>query len=84
MVDNLAEINRLAALIPAGRRQKVLLRVILDIEAGAHEAIRTGGENQKFGLSIATGAAGQAVARVLGQPGLKLVGLHCHVAATAG
>ncbi|MEV4242739.1 diaminopimelate decarboxylase [Streptosporangium canum] len=79
VVDNLAEINRLAALIPAGRRQKVLLRVIPDIEAGAHEAIRTGGEDQKFGLSIATGAAGQAVARVLGQPSLKLVGLHCHL-----
>ncbi|MEU7453868.1 diaminopimelate decarboxylase family protein [Streptosporangium roseum] len=82
VVDNLAEINRLAALIPAGRRQKVLLRVIPDIEGGAHEATRTGGEDQKFGLSVATGAAGQAVTRVLGQPSLKLAGLHCEAGDT--
>ncbi|MEV0974522.1 diaminopimelate decarboxylase [Microtetraspora glauca] len=75
VVDNAAEINRLAALVPPGRRQKILLRVIPDIEAGALEAA---GE-QRFGLSIATGAAGQAVARVLGQPRLELAGLHCHL-----
>jgi diaminopimelate decarboxylase len=79
VVDNIAEINRLAALIPAGRRQKVLVRVVPDIEAGACAAIRTGGEDQQFGLSIATGAAGDAVSRVLAQPRLELAGLHCHL-----
>ncbi|MEW9533958.1 diaminopimelate decarboxylase [Microbispora sp. NPDC049125] len=79
VVDDIAEINRLAALMPAGRRQKVLIRVIPDVEAGAHAAIRTGGEDQKFGLSIASGAAAEAVRRVLGQPRLELVGLHCHL-----
>ncbi|MFC4585362.1 diaminopimelate decarboxylase [Sphaerisporangium corydalis] len=79
VVDNLAEISRLAALVPAGRRQKVLVRVIPDVGAGAHAALRTGGEDQQFGLSIATGAAGEAVARVLDQPSLELTGLHCHL-----
>jgi diaminopimelate decarboxylase len=79
VIDNLAEIARLAVLVPQGRRQKVLLRVIPDIEAGAHAAVRTGGEGQKFGLSIASGDAAVAVARVLGQPSLELVGLHCHL-----
>jgi diaminopimelate decarboxylase len=79
VVDNIAEISRLAALVPLGRRQKVLIRVIPDVGAGGHAAIRTGGEDQQFGLSIATGAAGEAVARVLGQPCLELVGLHCHL-----
>ncbi|MEZ0075926.1 diaminopimelate decarboxylase [Planotetraspora sp. GP83] len=79
VVDNIAEINRLAGLVPLGRRQKVLVRVIPDIEAGAHAAIRTGGEHQKFGLSIAAGGAGDAVARVLAQPRLELAGLHCHL-----
>ncbi|MER6950382.1 diaminopimelate decarboxylase [Nonomuraea sp. NPDC000554] len=79
VVDNLAEVVRLAMLVPPGRRQKVLLRVIPDIEAGAHAAIRTGGEGQKFGLSIALGDAAAAVVRVLRQPELHLVGLHCHL-----
>ncbi|MCW2879486.1 MAG: Diaminopimelate decarboxylase [Sphaerisporangium sp.] len=79
VVDNIAEISRLAALVPLGYRQKVLIRVIPDVGAGAYAAIRTGGEDQQFGLSIATGAAGEAVARVLGQPRLELTGLHCHL-----
>ncbi|WP_433428424.1 diaminopimelate decarboxylase [Nonomuraea sp. CA-141351] len=79
VVDNLAEVVRLAMLVPPGHRQKVLVRVIPDIEAGAHAAIRTGGEGQKFGLSIASGDAAAAVARVLRQPELELVGLHCHL-----
>ncbi|PZG16845.1 diaminopimelate decarboxylase [Nonomuraea aridisoli] len=79
VVDNLAEITRIAGLVPPGGRQKVLLRVIPDVEAGAHPAVRTGGEGQKFGLSVATGDAAAAVARVLRQPELELAGLHCHL-----
>ncbi|MFI7130308.1 diaminopimelate decarboxylase [Nonomuraea sp. NPDC050153] len=79
VVDNLAEIPRLAMLVQPGRRQKVLLRIIPDVEAGAHAAIRTGGQDQKFGLSLDSGEAGAAVARVLRQPELRLVGLHCHI-----
>ncbi|MGW0593069.1 diaminopimelate decarboxylase [Streptosporangium sp. NPDC002607] len=79
VVGNLTEIPRIAALVPVGRRQKVLVRVIPDVEAGAHSAIRADGEDQKFGLSIVAGEAGAAVTRVLEQPGLNLVGLHCHL-----
>ncbi|MFC4530690.1 diaminopimelate decarboxylase [Sphaerisporangium dianthi] len=79
VIDNIAEIGRLAALVPLGRRQKVLVRVVPDIAAGAHAAVRTGREDQQFGLSIASGAAGEAVARVLAQPALVLAGLHCHL-----
>ncbi|GII52540.1 diaminopimelate decarboxylase [Planotetraspora thailandica] len=79
VVDNLDEIHRLAALVPSGYRQKVLIRVIPDVEAGESAAVRTGVERQKFGLSVATGSAGDAVVRVLGQPRLQLVGLHCHI-----
>ncbi|WP_424531162.1 diaminopimelate decarboxylase [Sphaerisporangium viridialbum] len=84
VVDNLAEISRLAALVPLGQRQKVLIRVIPDVGAGAYTAIRTGGEDQQFGLSIASGAAGEAVARVLAQPRLELAGLHCHLGSQIG
>jgi diaminopimelate decarboxylase len=44
-----------------------------------HRAVATGVEDQKFGLSLASGAAADAVRRVLGQPSLALAGLHCHI-----
>ncbi|MEO3809521.1 diaminopimelate decarboxylase [Sphaerisporangium sp. B11E5] len=79
VLDNLPEIARLAVLVPLGKRQKVLLRIVPDVLAGAHAAIRTGGEGQKFGLSLVSGDAATAVHQVLGQPGLELAGLHCHI-----
>ncbi|MGW3353001.1 diaminopimelate decarboxylase family protein [Nonomuraea rubra] len=84
VVDNLAEITRLAALIPPGRQQKILLRAVPDIEAGAHAAVRTGGEGQKFGLSIASGDVAEAVDRVLRRPELEPAGLHCHLGSQIG
>ncbi|MBZ4319889.1 diaminopimelate decarboxylase [Streptomyces sp. SCA2-4] len=79
VLDGTGEIARLAALVPDGTRQRVLLRVVPGVAAGAHAAVRTGVEGQKFGIPVAGGAAEEAVARVLGQPRLDLVGLHCHL-----
>nr|WP_221463129.1 diaminopimelate decarboxylase [Streptomyces olivoverticillatus] len=79
VIDSTGEIARLAALVPPGSRQRVLVRVVPGIAAGAHTAVRTGVEGQKFGLPIAGGEAEDAVVRVLGQPRLELVGLHCHL-----
>ncbi|MEU7134270.1 diaminopimelate decarboxylase [Streptomyces sp. NPDC046261] len=79
VLDGTGEIARLAALVPPGARQRVLVRVVPGVEAGAHAAVRTGVEGQKFGLPIAGGEAEDAVARVLGQPRLELMGLHCHL-----
>ncbi|MEV4442843.1 diaminopimelate decarboxylase [Streptomyces sp. NPDC049577] len=79
VIDSTGEITRLAALVPPGERQKVLVRVVPGVTAGAHAAVRTGVEGQKFGLPVAGGEAEDAVARVLGQPRLELVGLHCHL-----
>ncbi|MFD9006692.1 diaminopimelate decarboxylase [Streptomyces sp. NPDC059582] len=79
VVDNTLEIARLAALTPADSRQKVMVRVVPGIAAGGHAKIRTGTEDQKFGLSITDGSAQHAVSRILDQPRLELVGLHCHL-----
>ncbi|WP_269858318.1 diaminopimelate decarboxylase [Streptomyces sp. RPT161] len=79
VIDSSGEIARLAAEVPSGTRQKVLVRVIPGIAAGGHTAIRTGTEDQKFGLSLVDGSAQHAIARILDQPGLELVGLHCHL-----
>lgn len=77
VVDSIDEIDRLAALVR--RRQDVLVRVIPEVDAGAHRAVATGVVGQKFGFGLSDGAALDAVRRVLGHPGLRLVGLHCHL-----
>jgi diaminopimelate decarboxylase len=61
------------------RRQKVLLRVTPGVDAHTHHALTTATEDQKFGLSLASGAAADAALRVLGQRKLELVGVHCHI-----
>lgn len=79
VIDSAWEIARLSALVPDGTRQKVLVRVVPGISAGGHAAIRTGTDDQKFGLSLTDGSAQHAIDRILGQPRLELVGLHCHI-----
>jgi diaminopimelate decarboxylase len=76
VIDSLDEIEQLAALTPA---QDVMIRVTPGVDAHTHRAITTGVEDQKFGFSLASGAAMAAVERILGQPSLHLVGLHCHI-----
>ena len=77
VVDNTLEIARLAAL--SRRRQRVLIRVTPGVDAHAHPAVATGVEDQKFGFSLSSGAAADAVRRVLDHPELILAGLHCHL-----
>ncbi|MFD6422034.1 diaminopimelate decarboxylase [Streptomyces sp. NPDC060198] len=79
VLDSTSEIARLAALVPHGTRQPVMIRVVPGISAGGHASVRTGTDDQKFGLSLMDGSAQHAIDRVLGQPGLELVGLHCHI-----
>jgi diaminopimelate decarboxylase len=77
VIDSASEIVRLAAL--SRWRQRVLIRVTPAVEAQAHPAVATGVEDQKFGFSLASGAAADAVRKVLAHPELELVGLHCHL-----
>ncbi|MFJ3234075.1 diaminopimelate decarboxylase [Streptomyces sp. NPDC086787] len=79
VIDSPSEIARLAAAVGPGGHQKVMVRVVPGISAGGHDKIRTGTEDQKFGLSIRDGYAQHAIARILDQPQLELTGLHCHL-----
>ncbi|MFE4667963.1 diaminopimelate decarboxylase [Streptomyces sp. NPDC056716] len=79
VIDSPSEIARLAAAVGPDGHQKVMVRVVPGISAGGHEKIRTGTEDQKFGLSISDGYAQHAIARILDQPQLELTGLHCHL-----
>ena len=82
VVDGFTEIAHLAALASRHRPyepQGLYVRVIPGIAVGHHEAVRTGTEDQQFGLSLADGSAMDAILRILGQSHLRLHGLHCHL-----
>jgi diaminopimelate decarboxylase len=80
VLDSFEELARLAFIAEAaGVRQRVLIRVTPGVEAHTHSYVATGQEDQKFGFSLAAGAAAEAVRRVLALPSLELVGLHCHI-----
>ncbi|WP_211296169.1 diaminopimelate decarboxylase [Mycobacterium aquaticum] len=80
VVDSLIEIERLDAIASAaGIVQDVLVRVTVGVEAHTHEFISTAHEDQKFGLSLASGAAMDGVRRVFATDNLRLVGLHSHI-----
>ncbi len=80
VVDSLIEIHRLNQIAAVrGVTQQVLIRITVGVEAHTHEAIATAHEDQKFGLSIASGAAIDAVETVIAAPSLSLLGLHSHI-----
>ena len=80
VLDSFEEIARLAFLAEQrGGRARVLVRVTVGVEAHTHEYIATAHEDQKFGFSLASGAAAEAVRRVLRLPSLELLGLHSHI-----
>jgi diaminopimelate decarboxylase len=80
VVDSFDEIDRLTSLArDRGQRPAVMIRVTVGVEAHTHEYIATAHEDQKFGFSLAGGAAAEAVARVREQDSLELIGLHSHI-----
>jgi diaminopimelate decarboxylase len=80
VLDSMTEIERLDAIAgELGVVQDVLVRVTVGVEAHTHEFISTAHEDQKFGLSLASGAAMAAVGRVFAAGNLCLVGLHSHI-----
>lgn len=80
VLDSMIEIDRLDAVAgELGVVQDVLIRVTVGVEAHTHEFISTAHEDQKFGFSLAGGAAMAAVRRVFETDNLRLVGLHSHI-----
>jgi len=80
VIDSLWEIERVATAAAAhGVVQKVLLRLTPGIEAHTHESIATAHEDVKFGFSIASGSAWNAVQGVRRYQSLELRGFHAHI-----
>ena len=81
VLDSLHEIERVARIAKEkGVRQRVMIRLTPGVEAHTHEAIKTAHEDVKFGFSIASGAAVEAVAEISRhESSLDLVGVHAHI-----
>jgi diaminopimelate decarboxylase len=71
VIDSPSEIALLASRV---RRQRVLVRVIPDLRTAGQTGV-----DPTFGFALAGGEAAGAVKRVLDQPCLDLVGLHCQL-----
>lgn len=89
VIDSFDELDRLEALLseaaataPADEEQqrpKVLLRITPGIKAETHDYIATGQDDSKFGFTVSTGVAAEAVERAQASPWIELVGLHAHI-----
>ncbi len=80
VVDSFHEIDRLEAVTrELGRTVRVMVRVTAGVEAHTHEYIATAHEDQKFGFSISSGDALEAVRQIQAAAGLELLGLHSHI-----
>ena len=80
VIDSLIEIERLNQIAAVrGVTQQVYIRLTVGVEAHTHEFIATAHEDQKFGLSVTSGAAMDAVRQVLDADALFLAGLHSHI-----
>lgn len=77
VVDNSDDVDRLEQLVPEGRAQDVLVRVIPEVESSTHPHVQTGQVGSKFGLTAA--AAKALIARIEASPRLRMRGVHAHV-----
>lgn len=78
VVDSEHELSMLAAL-PEASRAGVMLRVSPGIKPDTHDFISTGQLDSKFGFSIETGAAHDALRAALQASGLDVRGVHMHI-----
>ena len=76
MADSFDELDRLERI---GFPGEVLVRVTPGVEAHTHEFIQTGTDDSKFGFTVSTGAAADAVARVASSRVLRFGGIHAHI-----
>jgi diaminopimelate decarboxylase len=87
VVDSFDEIERIERLsgdavggVKQRAKQKVLVRINPDVHVCTHASLATGQRDSKFGFSVGSGAASEAIRRLM-RPGspVELVGLHAHL-----
>ena len=80
VVDNFHELSLLQQVAASqGKTQDIMLRVSPSVNPHTHVYTTTGVLDSKFGFSIETGQAEQAIRQALASPNLRVVGLHYHL-----
>ena len=80
VMDSIHEIERVATIARSHKKvQGVMLRLTPGIQAHTHESISTAHEDVKFGFSIASGSANDAIDKCMNESSLELAGIHCHI-----
>ena len=80
VVDSFDELDRLDALHDeTGVAPQVLLRFTPGVEAHTHRYVATGVNDSKFGFTVETGAASEAMARARDSASVEVVGVHAHI-----
>lgn len=80
MVDNFSELETLGKLCQKNNiRQKIMLRINPGIKANTHEYMQTGQIGSKFGFSLNSNVALEAVKKVSQYKNLELTGIHAHI-----
>ena len=77
VVDGPDDVDRLEAIVPSGRAQDVLVRIIPGVTADTHAHVLTGHEGSKFGL--APPAAAELITRIERSPRVTMRGVHAPV-----
>lgn len=77
-VESVPELHRLSDVATRmGKSAPVSLRVNPDVDAQTHPYISTGLKENKFGIAIESAISAYALAQ--GLPGLRVVGVDCHI-----
>jgi len=80
VVDSFDELDRLDSLHADGlAAPDILLRITPGVEAHTHEFITTGRDDSKFGFTVSTGLADEAIRRAIESPSVRLLGIHAHI-----
>jgi diaminopimelate decarboxylase len=80
VVDSFDELDRIEKMVDDGLpAPDVLLRVTPGVEAHTHEFVAPGQDDSKFGFTLSTGAAEQAVMQAGASTRMTLRGIHIHI-----
>ncbi|MBG01174.1 MAG: diaminopimelate decarboxylase [Acidimicrobiaceae bacterium] len=80
VIDSFDEIDRIERILSnTGETIQALIRVTPGIQASTHEYVATGQDDSKFGFTVSTGWAGEAVERVSSSDCIDLLGIHAHI-----
>jgi diaminopimelate decarboxylase len=77
VVDGFEDIQRLSHL--TYRSINCMVRINPGVTPDTHTYISTGQADSKFGFDIPSGAALDAISKLLEIPNVELLGLHCHI-----